>query len=486
MTVHLVGAGCGGPLWLVQRGRELIESAAHIVYDSLIHPDLLQLAPEGCAFHPVGKRKGRPSHNQGDVNRLLVELGATGASVVRLKGGDPFIFGRGGEEAQALNDAGVPWTYTPGITAAIGGLGAAGIPPTHRGVADSLTLVTGHSAGGASPDEDLWRTLGSLGGTKAIYMGASSWRVLLPLLLQGGMSPDEPCSAVIWGGWGRSRLVSFPSLDSMKAPSPCVLALGEAARLNLAPERGVLNGLQVAVVRPFPESWETARILESLGADAYSIPLLRPQEIFSPGDAEMLASADWVVLTSPRGAALLPARIDPRRIRGRIAAIGEGTSAALSSFGILADSVPEEATSEALAALLSQSVKPSERVAFFRNEAGSPLPQEAVASAGAIPVDIAAYRMRPCLPPAFDSYVAMWEECGLDAVVFGSAALADAWSELAPPPPPDAYLIAWGRTCAEAVKRRFGREPIVMKSADVEGLTEALKTVQNRRYHDED
>ena len=101
-------------------------------------------------------------------------------------------------------------------------------------------------------------------------------------------------------------------------------------------------------------------------------------------------------------------------------------------------------------------------------------------------MDIAAYRMRPCLPPAFDSYVAMWEECGLDAVVFGSAALADAWSELAPPPPPDAYLIAWGRTCAEAVNRRFDREPIVMKSADVEGLTEALKTVQNRRYHDED
>jgi len=209
MTVHLVGAGCGGPLWLVLRARELLQEAAHVVYDSLIHPDLLQLAPEGCEFHPVGKRKGRPSHNQGDVNELLVRLGRSGDNVVRLKGGDPFVFGRGGEEAIALSEAGIPWTYTPGITAAIGGLGAAGIPPTHRGVADSITLVTGHSAGGESPNAELWRSIGSLGGTKAVYMGASSWGELHPLLRQGGMRPDEPCAAVVWGGWGRSRLVAW-------------------------------------------------------------------------------------------------------------------------------------------------------------------------------------------------------------------------------------------------------------------------------------
>ena len=476
MTVHLVGAGCGGPLWLVLRARELLQEAAHVVYDSLIHPDLLQLAPEGCAFHPVGKRKGRPSHNQGDVNELLVRLGRSGDNVVRLKGGDPFVFGRGGEEAIALSEAGIPWTYTPGITAAIGGLGAAGIPPTHRGVADSITLVTGHSAGGESPNAELWRSIGSLGGTKAVYMGASSWGELHPLLRQGGMRPDEPCAAVVWGGWGRSRLVRFRGPDSLGAPSPCILAVGDAARMELAPDRGRLRGLQVAVVRPFPESWDTARRLEALGADAYSLPLLKLEEIRSPGAEEELARADWVVLTSPRGAALLPGRIDPRRIRGRVAAIGDGTATALSSFGIRADAVPRESTSESLATLMADAVRPGDRVAFFRNEAGSPLPGEAVAARGGVPVDIPAYRMVPCKPPGIDAFESMWEDCGLDAVVFGSAALAAAWEGRAPPPK-GAALVAWGETCAAAVERRFGRKPVVMRSSDHRGLVEALDAV---------
>ena len=142
MTVHLVGAGCAGPRWITLEGMELLRRADAVVYDSLIHPDLLQLAPRTCEFHAAGKRKGRASMKQPEINALLTELGKTKGTVVRLKGGDPFVFGRGGEEALALEKAGIPWTCTPGITAAIGGLGRAGIPPTHRGLADSLTLAT--------------------------------------------------------------------------------------------------------------------------------------------------------------------------------------------------------------------------------------------------------------------------------------------------------------------------------------------------------
>lgn len=478
MTVHLVGAGCGGPLWLTLKGKDLLESAEHIVYDSLIHPDLLQLAPRTCVFHPVGKRKGRPSPKQNEISALLVGLGRTGKSVVRLKGGDPFVFGRGGEEAIALEDAGVPWTFTPGITAALGGLGSAGIPPTHRGAADSVTLVSGHSADGKEPDADAWRAVGGLRGTKAIYMGASSWTKLRPLLLEGGMAPDEPCAAVAWGGWGRARLVTFSPADSPDIPSPSIVALGETAGIHLSPERGPLRGLQVGLVRPSPESWTTARALESLGADAYSLPLLTLEELRTSGEETLIADADWLVLTSPRGAAILLRRIDPRRIKGRIVAIGEGTAAALASFGIRADAVASPSTSEALAALLAARVRPDERVVFFRNEAGSPLPAEAVRSVGAFPENIAAYRMLPSLPPGCESYENLWDECGLDALVFGSAALAAAWSASAPPPRPETALVAWGETCGRAVERLFGRAPLVMKSSDFHGLITALAEVK--------
>ncbi|MDD3391172.1 MAG: SAM-dependent methyltransferase, partial [Synergistaceae bacterium] len=117
MTVHLVGAGCAGPLWMTLEGKRLLERADAVVYDSLIHPDLLQLAPPGCEFFAAGKRKGMQGMKQHEINALLVRLGKTGGRIVRLKGGDPFIFGRGGEEAQALESEGIPWTYTPGITA---------------------------------------------------------------------------------------------------------------------------------------------------------------------------------------------------------------------------------------------------------------------------------------------------------------------------------------------------------------------------------
>ena len=478
MTVHLVGAGCGGPLWLTLKGKALLEGAEHIVYDSLIHPDLLQLAPRACAFHPVGKRKGRPSPKQSEISALLVELGQTGKSVVRLKGGDPFVFGRGGEEALALEAAGIPWTFTPGITAALGGLGSAGIPPTHRGAADSVTLVSGHSAEGREPDADAWRALGALRGTKAIYMGASSWTKLRPLLLEGGMPPGEPCAAVAWGGWGRARLVTFSPADSPDIPSPSIVALGETAGIRLSPEQGPLRGLQVGLVRPSPESWATARALESLGADAYSLPLLSLEELRTNGEETLIAAADWLVLTSPRGAAILLRRIDPRRISGRIAAIGEGTAAALASFGIRADAVASPSTSEALAALLAARVSPGERVVFFRNEAGSPLPEEAVRSVGAFPENIAAYRMILSLPPGWESYEALWDECGLDALVFGSAALAAAWSQTAPPPRPGTALVAWGETCGRAVERLFGRAPLVMQSADFDGIVAALAEVK--------
>lgn len=482
MTVRLVGAGCGGPLWLTIEAKLFLERADHVVYDSLIHPDLLQLAPQECAFHFVGKRGARPGPGQAAINDLLVRLGRAGDEVVRLKGGDPFVFGRGGEEAIALGDAGIPWTYTPGITAALGGLGRAGIPPTHRGVADSVTLATGRKGGAGGADPDLWRPLGAVGGTKAVYMGASSWLQVASLLRGGGMPDDAPCAAVTWGGWGRaSRRDFLLGEDPGVLRSPSVIAAGGTAGMRLDGERGVLAGVQVAVVRPSPESWTTARTLEEHGADAYSMPLLRLEEIRRDGESETLASADWIVLTSPRGAPLLPRATDLRRIRAKIAVIGDGTRDALLRTGIRADEVANPATSEALASLLSRVVNRGERVVFFRNEAGSPLPCDAARERGADVADLNAYRMIPSLPPGAESLRELWADRPPDAVVFGSAALANAWATLGLDFPEGAVPVAWGETCGCAVERLFGRKACVMDAPSTDGLLRTLVDITRSR-----
>ena len=480
MTVHLVGAGCAGPLWLTAEASRLLARADAVVYDSLIHPDILQLAPRGCELHAVGKRKGRASPGQAEINRLLVELGRTKETVIRLKGGDPFIFGRGGEEALALEAEGIPWSYTPGVTA-LGGLGREGIPPTHRGVADSVTLVTGHSANGEPPRKGLWQALADLDGTAAVYMGASSWETLARMLIDKGMAPDTECAALTRAGWGCSSKKRFRLSGPVpNIQSPALIVAGGTTKLKLSPSRGPLEGLKVAVVRPCPDSWDTARYLEELGADGFSLPILAAEELPFHGEEDLLSEADWVVLTSPRGVDLLTDRIDPRRLRGRIVSIGPGTTAALARRGLRADFEARPSLSEALASLLSKEVKRGDLAVFFRNEAGSPLPEEAVRQVGGRAENIPAYRMRPALPPGMEGYEELWEETGLDAVVFGSAALVRTWRDLDLSIPKGTVPVAWGKVCAGAVREVLGQNPLILPEPTLEALAATLADLNNK------
>lgn len=481
MTVHLVGGGCGRPLWVTIEARELISRADHLVYDSLVHPDLLQLAPPSCHFHFVGKRKGESYLSQDQINSLLAELGQTGNTVVRLKGGDPFIFGRGGEEALALQEKGIPWTYVPGITAAIGGPGSAGIPPTHRGLSESFTLMTGHRRKGAPSSCIISEHVASSPGTLAIYMGASSWNSLARELLDSGMDPETHCAAVTWGGWGRSGKQSGPlkEMADRKIPSPSIMITGKVAALPLEPLAGPLQGMQVALARPFPESWKTARMLEEIGADAYSIPILGQEELNCKDEQKVLSGADLIVLTSPRGSRLLTRMIDPRRIKASIAVIGEGTASALLEKGIKADHVAEPQTSIGLARLLSEVVSPGMEVVFFRNERGSDLPVDAVRKRDAMVKILPAYRMISTTPPGMDSYRKQWDENGLDAVVFGSGALVEAWKDMIGELPGNTIPVAWGQPCGETVRKVLKREPVIMAEPDLEGMVSALKKIRN-------
>jgi uroporphyrin-III C-methyltransferase len=237
MTVHLVGAGPGDPDLLTVRAARLIAAADVIVHDHLAGSDVLALARPEADVIDVGKRPGRPVPQE-TINALLVHLGGLGLDVVRLKGGDPFVFGRGGEEAIALADAGVPFDVAPGITSAVAVPAYAGIPVTQRGMAASFTVVTGHRRVG---DDTEWESLARVGGTIVVLMGVAERGVIAERLMAGGLAADTPVAAVTWGTRSdqavvRGRLDELPSLD---VEPPATIVIGLVAALDLAWFTGV-------------------------------------------------------------------------------------------------------------------------------------------------------------------------------------------------------------------------------------------------------
>ncbi|MDR1966404.1 MAG: uroporphyrinogen-III C-methyltransferase [Synergistaceae bacterium] len=484
MSVWLVGAGCGSPGLLAMAASERVSRARHIVYDRLIHPDILQLAPRECRFYLVGKQEGNHTMSQDGINELLVRLGRTGDDVVRLKGGDPFVFGRGGEEAEFLEKNGVPWQAIPGITSSLGGAVSAGLPVTQRGLSSSMALATGHRGCGCGDSEDQWRELAAFSGTVALYMGSSNFAEVASRLVSHGKPPQTPVSAVQWGGWARAMRICG-TLESMgeaarrgELPSPSVIYIGDAAGMALSPEKGPLGGMQVAICRPYPECWKAGRAIEWLSADCYGVPLLSCEPVrVEAADLEAIAAADWLVLSSPRGiGALKSASLDLRRIRGRIVSIGDGTAAALLDAGI----APEHTAggdSGHLASLLERLVSPGDSVVFARNERGSDAALHAAVKSGADARVVPIYRMVPSDVPGLDVMKEQWEVCGVGAVAFGSSAMAEEYARRLGEPPASAALVAWGARCAETVRDIFGREAIIMRTPDIDGLAGALKLI---------
>jgi len=233
MTVALVGAGPGDPGLLTRRGAELLEAADVVVYDRLISAELLALAPEGAELIDVGKGPGQ-SARQADINDLLVELGRAGRRVVRLKGGDPFVFGRGGEEAEALRRAGLDVEVVPGVSSAFAAPAAAGIPVTHRTVSTSVTVVTGHDGDPSLPGVD-WEVLARLEGTLVVLMGMAARVAIVERLTAAGRSPDTPVAVVRWGTTGHQQVVrtTLAQLAGVDLAAPAVIVVGAVAGLDV-------------------------------------------------------------------------------------------------------------------------------------------------------------------------------------------------------------------------------------------------------------
>lgn len=358
MTVFLVGAGPGDPGLITVRGAEVLASAEVVVHDRLSAASLLDLAPPDAERINVGKSPDGPSIPQERINELLVEHGRAGRHVVRLKGGDPFIFARGAEEAAALERAGIDYEVVPGITSAIAAPAYAGIPVTMRYSSTSLTIVTGHEDPSKARTDVDWEAIARVGGTIVILMGVANLAKIVERLVSGGLSPDTPAAAVRWGTRPDQTTVraTLATLADHDLAAPSTIVVGEVAAQQLRWfEDRPLFGRRVVVTRSKEQAGKLADRLVAAGAEVVEAPTI---EIAGPGDGGAsiddaigrISSFDWVVLSSPNGVEAFTSRLrDGRDLAGvRLAVVGPGTAAALADRGLVADLLPDRYVAEGL------------------------------------------------------------------------------------------------------------------------------------------
>jgi uroporphyrinogen III methyltransferase / synthase len=357
-VVYLVGAGPGDPGLMTRRSLDLIAAADAILYDRLIPPGALDGARPDAELRYVGKEPGSPAMEQERINALLVELGGAGRRVVRLKGGDPFVFGRGGEEAEALAAAGVPFEVVPGVTAGVAAPAYAGIPVTHRDEASAVAFVTGHEDPGKDESALDWEALARFPGTLVLYMGVRNLPLISERLRSAGRDAGQPAAVVARGTLPDQRAVEGTLADIAERVAaagirpPAITVIGPVAGLRATLawlERRPLHGQVVAVTRARAQAGGLAARLRELGARVLETPAIRiePRAVELPD----LSAYALVCFTSPNGVRLffdaLPG--DARALAGAtIAAIGPGTAAELERHGVRADVVPERFVAEGL------------------------------------------------------------------------------------------------------------------------------------------
>lgn len=478
--VYLVGAGCGERDLVTLRGLTLLQSCNAVVYDALIDPALVDEA--GAAErYPVGKRCGRHSVPQEDTNRLLVELAQAGKTVVRLKGGDPFVFGRGGEEILALQAAGVPYEEVPGISSAIAIPAAAGIPVTHREVSRSFHVITGHTNALGDVLPESLETLAALQGTLIFLMGLTGLEGIARRLMEAGKDPQTPAAVVSGGNSPHPAAVRGTLADIAQktrqagVQAPAVIVVGPVAALDMGPTIArPLEGACIGLVGTpvFTEKLERgfhalgARTVRVAGAQVERLPLRFPAE-------ELCADRDkWVVLTSANGVRcffqwLEEEKVDLRRLgRCRFAVIGRATGAALGRHGILADLCPETATGAALAEELCRTVAPGEEVLLFRSASSNDLMARTLAQHN-IPVR------------DFDLYDAVFTRTEpqepLDYLIFASAGGVKAYFKGRAALPEGVTAVCIGPVSAEELARRTDAPFLTAPDISAEGILRCVR-----------
>jgi len=487
MTVHLVGAGPGDPGLLTVRALDVLRRADVVVYDRLSQESLLDLAPAGAERIDVGKAPGHVRLAQEDINALLVERGRSGAAVVRLKGGDPFVFARGGEEAAALAAAGVPFDVVPGITSAIAVPAYAGIPVTLRHSSTSVTVVTGHEEPGAGDEGTVdWQAVARVGGTIVVLMGVARIGRIADALMAGGRSPDTPVAAVQWGTRPEQRTVraTLGTIGAADLGTPSTIVVGDVAACDLAWfENRALFGRRIVVTRARRQASALVERLAALGAATVEVPVIAIGEPADGGAGlaaavERLAGGrvDWVVVTSPNGAerllaALRAAGRDARALGGvGIAAIGPGTAGVLGRAHLVPDLVPERFVAEALLDAFPAAGPAGGTVLLARAAVARDVLPEGLAARGWAVDVVEAYRTEPVpLDGAQRAAVA-----GAEVVTFTSSStvtnlLAAVGPEAVPP-----VVAAIGPITAAAARDHGLTVDVEAEVHTIDGLVDAL------------
>lgn len=498
--VFLVGAGPGDPGLITVRGRELIDNADAIVYDASANPAFLPPDAVSAGFPElfyVGKRgRDKRSVTQEDINQLLIRLAREGKRVVRLNGGDPFVFGRGSEEAIACGEASVPCEVVPGITAGIAAPAYAGIPVTHRGMATSVTLVTGSDDPTKLANTTNWAALAKSGSTLVLYMGVRKLPTTTAALIEGGLSEETPAAAIQWGTHSKQRtlvatlgtICEAIERERLKAPVVTVVGWPVLLRDEIAWfEKRPLFGKRIVVTRASDQAPALSGRLRELGAEVLEVPAVRIARL----DLEPLRSAletltdyDWIVFTSRNGVSLfweqlLSSGRDARSLAGiRIAAVGAATAGALLEHGIAVDVIPERFVAEGLIeALRERADMAGASVLHVGAEGARDALRTGLGELGATVTLLPVYRSVP-QPEGGENLRAALEHGDVDLVTLTSASavagLVDAVGADAATRAPAASI---GPITSDAARTAGLDVTVEAKESTIDGLVDAIVAV---------
>ena len=488
--VYLVGAGPGDPGLMTARSLTLISSADAIYHDRLIPPGALDGAREDAELVYVGKQPGVPSVPQEEIGERLIEAARAGKSVVRLKGGDPFVFGRGGEEGEALREAGVEFEVVPGVTAGVAATAYAGIPVTHRDDASAVAFVTGHE----DPEKDEsaidWAALARFPGTLVFYMGVKRLPENAAALIAAGRDPAEPAAAIERGTWPGQRSVEATlgtiaaavERERVKAPALIVVGAVAARREALAwLERRPLHGRRVVVTRARAQASGLAALLRNLGAETVELPAIRVEPRLESEEVRRavaeIGEYGLICMTSPNGVRLLfealdNAGRDARALSGAaVAAIGPGTARALAKRGIVADVVPERFVAESLVEALADRDVAGRRVLVARAAEARDVLPDALRERGA-EVDVAGLYETVREAPSEEAVEAAQSAA---YVTFTSASTVRNLTEaLGGRFPANARVVSIGPVTSDAAREAGLTVDVEAERHDIDGLLAAL------------
>ena len=494
-TVYLVGAGPGDPELVTVRGLDVLKRADVVVYDRLAPAELLDHTRDDAELISAAKAPGAVALSQSEINDLLVSRALLGQDVCRLKGGDPFVFGRGGEEAIALADAGVPFVVVPGITSAIGAAAYAGIPVTHRGIASSVTVVTGSEFDKPSKSGVNWQAIANSNGTIVILMGASRMGEIASELIASGRSATEPVAVVHRGTSPMQQTVvaTLADIDSKVKlaglSAPLAMIVGDVVDLcekiawfDVRP----LFGKRVLVTRARSQASRLASILSELGASVVECPVIRSvavEDTDAPDDAlRDLVNHEWVAFASPNGVNQVFQRLraiglDARAFHScKVAAVGPATVNALEQRGIVADLIPDTYTAEGLVdKFRSAGVSPKSAL-VFKSDIGRETLPEGLRRLGAEVTEVAAYRTVLAEDSA-DVAVRAFEE-GIDIVTFTSSSTVKNLRQLlgGNVTPINNCVVACMGPVTASTARSFGlRVDVIPEEQSISGLVSAIE-----------